>query len=80
MGSFEIRTEYSYLTRFFLRDGNCRDTYVEILGSHLPLLEGHTVTAVIARNDWDEEVVCRSSTTTREVACTLPRGRDLSSI
>lgn len=57
VGSGEVKTEYRYQTRFFLREPSGRDRPISVAGTHLPLLEGHTVTAVYAENDSDESLL-----------------------
>jgi hypothetical protein len=48
-GVSRLRTHYRYETRFFIRDKAGTDLYVSILGEHLPVLDGHMVTAVYLR-------------------------------
>lgn len=51
-GSASLRTRYKYETRFFLRQDNGVDRPFRFLGvEYMPILEGHTVSAVYCEND-----------------------------
>jgi hypothetical protein len=50
-------TEYKYETAFFIREPDGRDNPIRIVGEHLPLLDGHQVSAAVVANDWDEALL-----------------------
>jgi hypothetical protein len=67
-GRQETWTEYHYETNFFIRKPDGQDCPVRRAGEHLQLLDGHLVTAVVLRNDYDEHLlaaIVNHSTTMR---------------
>jgi hypothetical protein len=57
-GAQAMWTEFRYETRFFVRQPSGIDQPVRVEGDALQLLDGHVVTAVVLKNDYNEQLMC----------------------